>query len=211
MFASEEEVFASGEEGLPHPVCGLRTYFLQTDIPFFPYIPHLHLFIFHFLSHRWGLFPICTFFTRLSSHLRFQNWFLIMCVWYVCKIVTKKKMTKLLDVATILTVLTDSSSFVMLHPTSFVCTLWNGESMCTDLLEIFLSFRGYLVRRPSQQHGTNWWSCPQISRIQSCQLQLLQKVLLLRIHLPITRFAHPLHPVVEILCNCSATNAVRTA
>ena len=75
-FASEEEVFASGEEGLPHPVCGLRTYFLQTDIPFFPYIPRLHLFIFHFPSHRWGLLPICTFFTRLSSHLRFQNWFL---------------------------------------------------------------------------------------------------------------------------------------
>ena len=141
MFASEEEVFASGEEGLPHPVCGLRTYFLQTDIPFFPYIPHLHLFIFHFPSHRWGLLPICTFFTRLSSHLRFQNWFLIMCVWYVCKIVTKKKMTKLLNVATILTVLTDSSSFVMLHPTSFVCTLWNGNQ-CAQIIFVIQRLPG---------------------------------------------------------------------
>ena len=64
VFASEGGDVCLWVGGAAAP--SLRAYFLHTSsIPFFPYIPHLHLFIFHFPSHRWGasleLFPIHTF------------------------------------------------------------------------------------------------------------------------------------------------------
>ena len=103
-------------------------------IPFFPYIPHLHLFIFSLPVSQMrlqggGFFPIYTFYLAYSSASQFQftgNLFEIMCACIFALLV--RNSNGLLYVAIVLVVLNDSSPFVMLHPTYSLCPTFETRS-----------------------------------------------------------------------------------